>query len=149
MRKIMNAPKDFVDDFLDGLLKAYPRDFRAVPGSSPSSRHGVEPPGVDPKVAIVTGGGYRAPTALLGLRRSGSMQRGGGRQHVFLSLGSTRFWPRQGRSEPGKGVLFLYGNYSGDGINFDDAADMAGDDGIETVTVRAADESPPRRLLPR
>ena len=38
MRKIMNAPKEFVDDFLGGLLKAYPNDFRAVPGSSQLSR---------------------------------------------------------------------------------------------------------------
>ena len=32
MRKIMNNPKDFVDDFLEGLLKAYPGHFRSVPG---------------------------------------------------------------------------------------------------------------------
>jgi dihydroxyacetone kinase len=42
--------------------------------------------------------------------------------------------------ESGKGVLFLYGNYSGDRINFDDVVDMASDQGIDTATVRAADD---------
>src|ERR1035438_8765756 len=56
MRKIMNDPKNFVGDFLDGLLKAYPRDFRSVPGF-PRALTRVEPAGADPKVAIVTGGG--------------------------------------------------------------------------------------------
>ena len=32
MRKIINAPDRFVDDFLGGLLKAYPDHLRPVPG---------------------------------------------------------------------------------------------------------------------
>jgi len=37
-------------------------------------------------------------------------------------------------------VLYLYGNYGGDRINFEAAAEFAADDGIEVETVRCADD---------
>jgi len=37
-------------------------------------------------------------------------------------------------------VLFLYGNYSGDVLNFDMAAEMLKEDGIQVMTVRVADD---------
>jgi dihydroxyacetone kinase-like protein len=40
----------------------------------------------------------------------------------------------------GKGVLFVYGNYAGDTMNFDIAAEMAAADGIEVRTVLVADD---------
>jgi dihydroxyacetone kinase-like protein len=52
----------------------------------------------------------------------------------------------------GKGVLYLYGNYAGDNMNFDIAAEMAADEGIETKTVRIWDDvasAPPERMEER
>jgi dihydroxyacetone kinase-like protein len=40
----------------------------------------------------------------------------------------------------GKGVLFLYGNYAGDVMNFDIGAELAGEEGIEVKTVIIADD---------
>jgi dihydroxyacetone kinase-like protein len=40
----------------------------------------------------------------------------------------------------GKGVLYLYGNYAGDNMNFDIAAEMAADEGIAIRTVRVWDD---------
>jgi dihydroxyacetone kinase len=40
----------------------------------------------------------------------------------------------------GAGVLHLYGNYTGDQMNFSLAAELAGDEGIEVATVVAADD---------
>ena len=138
MRKIMNDPKNFVDDFLDGLLKAYPREFCAVPGF-PRALTRVEPAGADPKVAIVTGGGSGHLPLFLGYVGQGlcSAVAVG---NTFSSPSADAILAATKASESGKGVLFLYGNYSGDGINFDDAAEMASDCGIETETVRAADD---------
>jgi dihydroxyacetone kinase-like protein len=138
MRKIMNDPKSFVGDFLDGLLKAYPRDFRSVPGF-PRALTRVEPAGADPKVAIVTGGGSGHLPLFLGYVGQGlcSAVAVG---NTFSSPSADAILAATKASESGKGVLFLYGNYSGDGINFDDAAELAGDDGIETATLRAADD---------
>ncbi len=150
MRKIMNNPKNFVDDFLDGLLKAYPRDFCSVPGF-PRALTRVEPAGVDPKVAIVTGGGSGHLPLFLGYVGQGlcSAVAVG---NTFSSPSAEAILAATKASESGKGVLFLYGNYSGDGINFDDAADLAGADGIEMATVRAADDvasAPPAARISR
>ncbi|MGA3214870.1 MAG: dihydroxyacetone kinase subunit DhaK [Acidimicrobiales bacterium] len=138
MRKIMNNPKNFVDDFLDGLLKAYPKDFRAVPGF-PRALTRVEPSGAGPKVAIVTGGGSGHLPLFLGYVGQGLCS-GVAVGNTFSSPSAEAILAATKASESGRGVLFLYGNYSGDGINFDDAADMASDSGIETETVRAADD---------
>lgn len=40
----------------------------------------------------------------------------------------------------GNGVLFLYGNDSGDGMNFDIAAEILAEEGIECRTVRPTDD---------
>jgi dihydroxyacetone kinase-like protein len=40
----------------------------------------------------------------------------------------------------GKGVLYVYGNYEGDVMNFDVAAEMAAEEGIEVRTVRTMDD---------
>jgi dihydroxyacetone kinase-like protein len=51
--------------------------------------------------------------------------------------------------DQGQGVLYLYGNYSGDNMNFDIAAEMAAEEGIETRTVRVWDDvasAPPERM---
>src|SRR5262249_51634550 len=40
----------------------------------------------------------------------------------------------------GKGVLYLYGNYAGDVMNFDMAAELAAEEGIEVRTVLILDD---------
>ena len=40
----------------------------------------------------------------------------------------------------GRGVLYLYGNYGGDVLNFDLAGELAADEGIEVRTVLGADD---------
>jgi dihydroxyacetone kinase-like protein len=54
--------------------------------------------------------------------------------------------------DQGKGVLYVYGNYSGDNMNFDIAAEMAAEDGKITRTVRVWDDvasAPPERTRDR
>ena len=51
-------------------------------------------------------------------------------------------------ADQGKGVLFVYGNYSGDNLNFDLAEELCGQEGIETAHVRVRDDiasAPPDR----
>jgi dihydroxyacetone kinase-like protein len=48
----------------------------------------------------------------------------------------------------GRGVLFIYGNYAGDVLNFDMAAEMLQEEGVSIVTVRTTDDvaaAPPER----
>ena len=54
--------------------------------------------------------------------------------------------------ERGKGVLYLYGNYAGDALNFDMGAELAEAEGIHTKTVRVWDDvasAPPERFEDR
>src|SRR5207248_9144307 len=52
----------------------------------------------------------------------------------------------------GAGVLYIYGNYGGDRLNFDLAAELAADEGIEVRTILGADDvasAPPERAASR
>ncbi len=54
--------------------------------------------------------------------------------------------------ERGKGVLFVYGNYAGDNLNFDMAAELLDTVGIESRTVRVMDDvasAPKERIADR
>jgi dihydroxyacetone kinase len=59
---------------------------------------------------------------------------------VFASPSSEQILEATRAVDGGAGVLFLYGNYSGDVMNFDLAAELALAEGIETSTVLAADD---------
>jgi phosphoenolpyruvate---glycerone phosphotransferase subunit DhaK len=52
----------------------------------------------------------------------------------------------------GRGVLYVYGNYAGDNLSFDAAAELAAAEGIATETVRVWDDvasAPPERVEDR
>ena len=52
----------------------------------------------------------------------------------------------------GRGVLYVYGNYAGDNMDFDIGAEMAAEEGITVRTVRVWDDvagAPPERLSDR
>jgi dihydroxyacetone kinase len=146
----MNAPERFVDDFLGGLLKAYPDCLRPVPGF-PRAIARVDPPGAGRSVGIVTGGGSGHLPLFLGYVGQGLCS--------AVAVGNTFSSPSVDSivaatqaADRGAGVLYLYGNYGGDNINFDDAADVAAQAGIETATVRAADDvasAPPQAARQR
>jgi dihydroxyacetone kinase len=140
MRKILNDPGGFVDDFLDGLLKAYPGHFRSVP-DFPRAVVRVDPVGSSPApaVGIVTGGGSGHLPLFLGYVGQGLCS--------AVAVGNTFSSPSvetivaaTEASDRGMGVLYLYGNYGGDNLNFDDAAEVVAEKGIGTATVRAADD---------
>jgi phosphoenolpyruvate---glycerone phosphotransferase subunit DhaK len=150
MRKIMNDPERFVDDFLGGLLKAYPDYLRPVPGF-PRAIVRVDPAEAGPCVGIVTGGGSGHLPLFLGYVGRGLCS-AAAVGNTFSSPSVDSIVAATRAADKGAGVLYLYGNYGGDNINFDDAADAAAESNIETVTVRAADDvasAPPRAARQR
>jgi len=111
----------------------------------------VDPPGAGRSVGIVTGGGSGHLPLFLGYVGQGLCS--------AVAVGNTFSSPSVDSivaatqaADRGAGVLYLYGNYGGDNINFDDAADVAAEAGIETATVRAADDvasAPPQAARQR
>lgn len=136
MKKIINAPSDFVDEVIDGLLAAHPQlratgaDRRALVRSDA---------GTGDRVGIVTGGGSGHLPLFLGYVGLG-LASGVAVGNVFSSPSAAQIHAATMASDAGRGVLYLYGNYGGDVYNFDIAADLAAADGVRTTTVVGTDD---------
>ncbi len=136
MKKIINNPADFVPEMLEGLLKAHP-DQLAYPQDIHSIVRADSP--VEGKVALATGGGSGHLPVFLGYVGKGMLD-GCAVGDVFASPSAEQMlWVTQ-RIHGGKGVVYIYGNYGGDVMNFDMAAEMAEFDDIEVRTVLVKDD---------
>lgn len=136
MKKIINAPGDFVDEFLEGILLAHGDQVRSA---SDDSRAIVRVRDNESTVGIVTGGGSGHLPLFLGYVGEGLCS-GVAVGNVFSSPSSQQILAATTASDNGRGVLYLYGNYGGDVYNFDLAADLAAVRGIRTATVLGADD---------
>jgi dihydroxyacetone kinase len=136
MQKLINNPDRFVDEMLEGLLLAHP-ELRLA-GRSRRVLARADAP-VEGKVGIVTGGGSGHLPVFLGYVGEGlctAVAVG----NVFSSPSADQFLEATRASDGGQGVLYLYGNYGGDVLNADLAAEMAADQGIPTRTVLVSDD---------
>jgi dihydroxyacetone kinase-like protein len=91
------------------------------------------------KVAIITGGGSEHLPVFLGYVGKG-LAHGVAVGNVFSSPNSEQILEATKAAHGGAGVLFLYGNYMGDVLNFDMAAEMAEFEGIAVRTVKVCDD---------
>lgn len=138
MKKIMNAPERFVDEMLQGIVKAFPDRLRFTDGDPRGIIRADAP--VQGKVAIATGGGSGHLPVFLGYVGKGLVD-GCSVGNVFSSPSADTMAQVARQIHGGRGVLFLYGNYFGDKMNFDLAAEMLEDeDGIRTLSVRVVDD---------
>lgn len=137
MKKIINNPDHFVDEFIEGILLAYP-DKLKTPGDDNRILVRADAPQAG-KVGIVTGGGSGHLPLFKGYVGRGLCS-GVAIGNVFSSPSSDQAYEATKAVDGGAGVLYLYGNYGGDVLNFDLAADLAEMDDIETMTVLGADD---------
>jgi dihydroxyacetone kinase-like protein len=136
MKKFINKPEKFVDEMLEGILAAHPDklataagDLRCVVTARPKAG----------KVGIATGGGSGHLPLFLGYVGDGLLD-GCAVGAVFQSPSAEQMLEVTKAIDRGAGVLYLYGNYSGDIINFDMAAEMASMDGIKVRSVVGNDD---------
>jgi dihydroxyacetone kinase DhaK subunit len=137
MKKILNDPKNFVPEMLDGLLKAHPDQLAHAGGDVHCIVRADAP--VMGKVALATGGGSGHLPVFLGYVGKGMLD-GCAVGDVFQSPSAEQMLEVTLRIHGGKGVLYIYGNYGGDVMNFDMAAEMAGMEDIEVRTVLVKDD---------
>ena len=135
MQKIINEPRAFVDEMLEGVLLAHPDALRAA-ADRVIVRADAPRPG---KVGIVTGGGSGHLPLFMGYVGFG-LADGAAVGDVFASPSSEQILEATRAVDGGAGVLYLYGNYSGDVMNFDLAAELAQAEGTEVSTVLGADD---------
>lgn len=136
MKKIINKPADFVPEMLDGLLKAHP-DQLAYQDDIHSIVRADSP--VEGKVALATGGGSGHLPVFLGYVGKGMLD-GCAVGDVFASPSADQMLSVTQRINGGKGVVYIYGNYGGDIMNFDMAAEMADMDDIPVRSVLVKDD---------
>ena len=136
MKKIINNPADFVPEMLDGLLKAHP-DQLAYAEDIHSIVRADAP--VEGKVALATGGGSGHLPVFLGYVGKGMLD-GCAVGDVFASPSADQMLEVTKRIHGGQGVVYIYGNYGGDVMNFDMAGEMAEMEDIEVRTVLVKDD---------
>ncbi|WP_234195294.1 dihydroxyacetone kinase subunit DhaK [Pseudacidovorax sp. NFM-22] len=136
MKKILNNPQHYVDEMLDGLCLAHPQLQRQGDDGRVIVRSRGAVPG---KVGIVTGGGSGHLPVFLGYVGEGLLD--------ACAVGNVFAGPRMDdcmaamrAADGGAGVLQLYGNYGGDRMNFDMAAEMLELEGMPVASVRVADD---------
>jgi len=137
VKKILNRPEDFVEETLEGLYAAHPDALRPA-GDDPRVLIRADAP-VQGKVGLATGGGSGHLPVFLGYVGSGMLD-GCAVGDVFASPSSDRMLEVAKRIDGGKGVVQIFGNYSGDVMNFEMAAELAGLDGIEVRSVVVKDD---------
>ena len=136
-RKIMNKAENFVDDTMEGILRAYGDRVQLLDGDKRVLLSGY--PKKEGKVGIVTAGGSGHLPLFLGYVGQGMLD-GCAIGNVFASPSSQKMADMIRACNSGKGVLCLFGNYGGDVMNFEMAREMVDFDDIETTTALGRDD---------
>ncbi|GHV13306.1 dihydroxyacetone kinase subunit DhaK [Spirochaetia bacterium] len=146
-KKIINEPENVVGEMMEGFIAAYSRYYESVPGVN----------GVlykqrrKNKVALVIGGGSGHEPMFSGFVGKG-LADAAACGNIFTSPDPGTICETAKAAHAGEGVLFLYGNYAGDNLNFDMAEEMLQDEGFKTAHIRVWDDcasAPPDRTEDR
>jgi phosphoenolpyruvate---glycerone phosphotransferase subunit DhaK len=136
VQKIINGADAFVDEMLEGILAAHPDQLRTA--GDPRAIVRAKAP-IQGKVGIATGGGSGHLPVFMGYVGEG-LADGAAIGNVFASPSAEQMLEVTRAVDGGAGVLYLYGNYGGDTMNFDLAAELADAEGIRVETVLGADD---------
>lgn len=137
MKKIMNDPGVFVDESLQGIIAAHGDQLRFAEEENRAVIRKEAP--IEGKVAIVTGGGYGHLPTFLGFVGKGfcdAVAVG----NVFTSPSCDAIVSAAKEANGGKGVLFLFGNYMGDTMNFEMASEMLDFEDIPCRILKGSDD---------
>jgi len=147
MKKIINAADQVVQELMTGFVSAYERYYEKHPevnGIIYRNRR-------KNKVSLVVGGGSGHEPLFGGFVGKG-MADAAACGNIFASPDPGTICETAKAVDEGKGILFVYGNYAGDNLNFDAAEEILADEGILTAHVRVWDDcasAPPERTEDR
>ncbi len=135
MKKLINSPDDVIADSLKGV-EASDKSVRVDHENRVIYRATPKAAG---KVAIISGGGSGHEPMHGGLVGVGMLDAACAGQ-VFTSPTPDQMLAATTEVDNGAGVLHIVKNYTGDVMNFEMAAEMASDAGVEVATVIVADD---------
>jgi len=134
MKKLVNDPNQVADELLDGLVEAYDGDCEKV-----GRRSIVKRDIPDGKVALLVGGGSGHEPIYHGLVGR-NLADGAACGDIFAAPTPDIIVEATKAVNRGNGVLYLYGNYAGDVMNFEVGAEDSEDEGIDVRTVLIWDD---------
>ncbi|MFP5020875.1 dihydroxyacetone kinase family protein [Pseudonocardia phyllosphaerae] len=133
MTRIFDDPAEFADDQLAGFLDLYADRVRGVHGGVVAHR------GEQPQVAVVIGGGSGHYPAFCGTVGPG-LATGAVVGNIFTSPSAAQAYSVGKAADQGRGVIFSFGNYAGDVMNFGIAAERLRAEGIDARIVVVTDD---------
>ncbi len=135
MKMLINVPETVVADGLRGLAAAHPELTVDVDNRVVVRRDAP----VAGKVGLVSGGGSGHEPLHGGFVGLGMLDAACPGE-VFTSPVPDQMTRAAAAVDSGAGVLFIIKNYTGDVLNFEMAAELAGDEGVQTATVLVNDD---------
>ena len=136
MQRLLNEASQFREEMIGGYTAAFGRYLRRVPGASGVIANGAPAAG---KVGVVVGGGSGHYPAFYGLVGQG-LASGAAIGDIFTSPSGEQCYRVAKAVDGGAGVLFTFGNYSGDVMNFGMAETRLRADGVDARTVLVTDD---------
>ncbi len=134
MTKIFNNPSEFAEEALAGFCDVHSGLVRQVPGGAVRRHRPVQP-----KVAVLAGGGSGHYPAFAGLIGTG-LADGAVVGNIFTSPSAQQAYAVARAADSGAGVVFTYGNYAGDVMNFGMASERLAAEGIQVENVLVSDD---------
>ncbi|WP_421692879.1 dihydroxyacetone kinase subunit DhaK [Aestuariivirga sp.] len=134
-KKLLNDPRRATQEMMEGLVLAYDGLVAKVEGHGALFLNHIP----DGKVALLVGGGS-GHEPIFGGFLGKNLGDGAACGEVFTSPPPQTICETARAIHRGQGVVFVYGNYSGDTMNFDMAAELLAAEGIETRTIRVRDD---------
>ncbi|MFF8773075.1 dihydroxyacetone kinase subunit DhaK [Kitasatospora sp. NPDC015120] len=135
MKKLINAAESVLEDALAGVAAAHPELSVDIAGRVIT--RAVRP--AAPKVALVSGGGSGHEPLHGGFVGPGMLDAACPGE-VFTSPVPDQMLAAAKAVDCGAGVVFVVKNYTGDVMNFELAAELAAEEGIEVRTVLVNDD---------
>lgn len=133
MKKLVNRVEEYVNDMLEGMVKAH-TDLLRVPGTQVVVRKKLSN-----KVGLVSGGGSGHEPAHAGFVGMGMLDAAVSGE-VFTSPTPDQVFAAIQAVNQGQGVFLVIKNYTGDVMNFEMAAELARADGIAVEQVIVNDD---------
>ena len=135
MKKLINQVDAVLTESLDGFCAAHSDIVSCGDGHKFVRRRSLKPG----KVALISGGGSGHEPLHAGFVGRGMLDAACPGQ-VFTSPTPDQMLEAAQAVNGGAGILFIVKNYEGDVMNFDMAAEMATELGVETTSVRTNDD---------
>ncbi len=146
MAFLKHDPHTFATEAAAGFAQVHSDTVQGVPGGVVRTTRSEQD-----EVAVVIGGGSGHYPAFAGLVGPG-LAHGAVLGNIFASPSSHQVESVARAVEQGRGVLLSYGNYAGDRLQFDAAAERLKASGIDVHTVRVTDDvssAPPEQASER